>query len=346
MSESPVRAVIVGCGGMSAAWIKSAIAAPEIELVGLTDLKRENAEKRATDFELPQSLVYDTMDEALRDASPEVVFDVTVPSVHSQVTTTALKAGCHVLGEKPMAETLEQARASVKTARETGKRYSVMQNRRALAGSMSVAQFLANEPLGPIEEIHCDFFIGARFGGFRAEMAHPLLLDMAIHTFDNARQMSGADPNAVYCHTFNPGRSWYQGDGSAMAIFEMTGRNGEPVPYCYRGSWCAEGLNTSWHSAWRFVCREGTLTWDGGDDIRAEKVDTTSEDFFRPTQSIDVPRVELEETGHPHIIRQFVQSLRNGETPLTPCEDNIKSLAMVLGAIDSAAKQQRVQVEW
>lgn len=75
-----------------------------------------------------------------------------------------------------------------------------------------------------------DFFIGAHFGGFRDAMPSPLLLDMAIHTFDAARYLSGADPLAVYCDEFNPAWSWYAGNACATAIFEMTGG----LRYVYR----------------------------------------------------------------------------------------------------------------
>ena len=58
--------------------------------------------------------------------------------------------------------------------------------------------------LGPLTTLHSDFYIGAHFGGFREQMRHVLLLDMAIHTFDAARLLSGADPVAVYCQEWNP----------------------------------------------------------------------------------------------------------------------------------------------
>lgn len=57
----------------------------------------------------------------------------------------------------------------------------------------------------------------AHFGGFRDKMPSPLILDMAIHHFDLARYMSGADPVAVYAKEFNPAGSWYKGDVSATA---------------------------------------------------------------------------------------------------------------------------------
>lgn len=54
-------------------------------------------------------------------------------------------------------------------------------------------------------------------------MDSPLILDMAIHQFDQARCMTGADALAVTCHEFNPAWSWYRHGAGASAIFEMTG---------------------------------------------------------------------------------------------------------------------------
>ena len=75
--------------------------------------------------------------------------------------------------------------------------------------------------VGPLTTVNCDFYIGAHFGGFRDRMEHVLLLDMAIHTFDQARFIMGADPVSVYCNEWNPAGSWYDHDASAIAIFEM-----------------------------------------------------------------------------------------------------------------------------
>jgi predicted dehydrogenase len=204
-------------------------------------------------------------------------------------------------------------------------------------------RFLASGRLGAIEEVHSDFFIGARFGGFRVEMDHPLLLDMAIHTFDQARFLSGADPVAVYCHGFNPGRSWYKGDGSAVAIFEMTGG----LVFTYRGSWCAEGCNTSWECDWRFQCANGAALWDGADSFRAERMKTTKksrEGFFGETETLVVPVRKMAHTGHDGCIREFIECVREGGQPQTRGEDNIKSLAMVMAAVKSSNTGRRVKV--
>ena len=50
-------------------------------------------------------------------------------------------------------------------------------------------------------------------------------------------------------------------------------------------------------------------------------------------------------TGHAGVIREFVDSIRNGSTPETVASDNIKSLAMVFAAIESAESKVRVSIK-
>ena len=52
-------------------------------------------------------------------------------------------------------------------------------------------------------------------------MESPLLLDMAIHQFDQARFVAGVEPVAVSCHEFDPAGSWYEGRASAICTFEL-----------------------------------------------------------------------------------------------------------------------------
>ena len=92
--------------------------------------------------------------------------------------------------------------------------------------------------IGALTSVHADFFLAPHFGGFREEMDHVLLLDMAIHGFDALRCMTGLNASGVYCREWNPPHSWYRQGSSAAAIFEL--ENG--AVFVYRGSWCAQGL--------------------------------------------------------------------------------------------------------
>jgi predicted dehydrogenase len=172
-------------------------------------------------------------------------------------------------------------------------------------------------------------------------MAHVLLLDMAIHTFDAARLIAGADPLAVYCHEWNPAGSWYDHDASAVAVFEMT----DGTVCTYRGSWCAEGLRTTWESEWRIIGTEGSVKWDGAGGFQAQAVAERG-GFFSIVRDLEVPPPDPVDSagGHAGLIRDFVHCLQTGAMPETICTDNIKSLAMVFGAIESAETGRRITI--
>jgi predicted dehydrogenase len=269
-----------------------------------------------------------------------VVFDCTLPEIHHQVTMTALAHGCHVLGEKPLADTMAHAREMVAAADQAGKLYAVIQNRRYDPRIRSLRRFLDSGRIGQVTTVNADFYIGAHFGGFRDQMQHVLLLDMAIHSFDQARLISGADPVAVYCHEWNPLGSWYKHGASAIAIFEMS--NG--LRLTYRGSWCAEGMNTTWECDWRVIGTNGGVKWDGADKFEAEAVVKTG-GFFSEKEKLTIPvEPDGKLTGHAGLLREFIDCVKTGGTPETIAKDNIKSLAMVFGAIESAETGRRVEI--
>ena len=336
-----LKVVLAGCGGMSAAWLKTARELPGLDMVGLVDIRLEAAQQRKEEYGFASAITDTDLSSVLNATQPDVVFDCTVPEAHVVVTLTALSHGCHVLGEKPMADSMENAHKMVDAAQKANRLYAVIQNRRYIPSARQVQNFLSSNTLGKLTTVNCDFYIGAHFGGFRDHMQHVLLLDMAIHTFDAARFFTGADPVAVYCKEWNPEGSWYDHDASAIAVFEMT--NG--IVDTYRGSWCAEGLHTTWECDWRFIGNNGTAKWDGSDQFQAQAVSETGTFFSKHTE---VPLREVDSTGkvdgHVGLIREFVDCVRFGRTPETVCADNIKSLSMVFGAIESAEKGQRIVI--
>jgi predicted dehydrogenase len=327
---------------MSRRWLDVASRIEGLTVVGLMDIREEAARQRAGDFGLEHAVLGTDLGQVLDETAPDIVFDCSVPEAHAPVTLAALERGCHVLGEKPMADSMENARRMVAAAGKAGRLYAVIQNRRYDPRIRRLRRFLAGGALGELSTLNCDFYIGAHFGGFRDRMEHVLLLDMAIHTFDAARFISGADPVSVYCREWNPAGSWYDHDASAVAVFEMT----SGLVYTYRGSWCAEGLNTTWECDWRVIGSRGSATWDGADRVRAEVVEKGG-GFHSEMAEAEVPEAPdgAKHGGHEGIIREFVDCVRNGGTPETVCTDNIKSLAMVFGAIESAGKGQPVEIQ-
>ena len=333
-----MKALLVGAGGMGRTWGKNLRDCGDVELGGWVDIRPGVAAEAAEELGRPGIYTGDDLQRALAEVKPDFVVDVTVPEAHRDVTLTALAAGVPVLGEKPMAATMEHAREMVAASERAGRLYMVSQSRR-YDPRLHAFRRLVVDHTGELGILNSDFYIGAHFGGFRDEMDSPLVLDMAIHTLDAARYLSGADPVAVYCEEFNPPWSWYRGAACANALFEMTGG----LRYTYRGSWCSEGRHTSWEGEWRAVGPRGTATWDGTGAPVAE-IMTGAGGFHAPTEPRTVAVDDTMARGIGGSLRDFLHALRTGATPMGECHDNIKSLAMVFGAIESAATGRRVSL--
>ena len=338
-----LRAVMVGCGQMSNGWL-SAIRdtdalAERIEIVGFVDIDADVAAKRATEHQYANVSTGDDLAAMLEELKPDVVFDLVVPSARNSVVRQALLHGCDVLSEKPMANSLAEARDLLALARETGKVHAVVQNRRHLPGIRRIKALIDGGELGDITALHADFFLGPHFGGFREEMDHVLLLDMAIHTFDAARYILPSEPVAVFCQETNPKGSWYAHGASANALFDCA----DGSVLTYRGSWCAEGCGTSWNGDWRIIGDQGTLLYDHDQTAHGEVV-SAGEGLIRPKVPMEIVTSEISPGNMHGGLREMLNFLRTGTKPQTECHDNIHSLAMVFAAIESSRTGKRVRV--
>ena len=335
------KALLVGAGGMGRVWARNILDAyPRVLLVGWVDIVPGLAEASIAELaDRSHGVVmpFTALEEAIYATKPDFVVDVSVPEAHEAVTVMALSHGVPVLGEKPMSVNLVSAKRMISASRLANKLYMVSQSRRYDAGLVAFRDAIAS--LGGIGILTADFFIGAHFGGFRDVMPDVLLKDMAIHTFDAARFLIGSNPRSVYCDSFRVPWSWYEGNESAFATFEFE----SGVRFSYRGAWAAEGHQTEWEASWRAVCRDGTVTWNGSNQVLIDRV-TSHDGFIRSTSAQRVLVEHLEHAGIAGSLRDFLSALENDTEPMGICFDNIWSLAMVLYAVESSRLGQKVDI--
>ncbi|ROR83518.1 Predicted dehydrogenase [Plantibacter flavus] len=334
----PVRLVLVGAGGMGRAWLRTILANPDTELVGVVDLDTALAESAVDEAGLrvgPEGVVVGTSVSVVAEATgADAVVNVTVPAAHHPVNTEALFAGLPVLCEKPIAPTVAQALSLAATAEASGRLLMTSQSRRYYASIAAFREQVAT--LGRLGTATTEFFKAPHFGGFREEMPHVLLVDMAIHAFDAARYVLGSDPIAVYCEEYNPGWSWFSADAAATAVFEFAGG----VRYTYSGSWCADGVETSWNGSWRVNGEHGTAVWDGDSAPQRQLAPQDGSPSVVETAELE-PDVPEEIAGS---LVEFVDALRTGRVPSGEVHANVLSLAMVEAAVRSAESGERVVI--
>jgi predicted dehydrogenase len=315
---TPLRAVLAGAGALGPYWATELLESPDTELVGWVDL--DPARVKAAAAQLGAAVpAGDALEPMLREHEPDFVVNVTPPAAHHQAVLAALEHGAAVLTEKPLATSMAEAAEMIAAADRAGRLLMVSQNRRYMPELQAFREELVG--LGPLSSLTCEFHRNHRDA--RAEFIYafpqPLLLDMAIHLFDASRALTGADPLTVYCDSYSPPWSWYEGPAAAAAVFRMTG----DLRFSFVGNWAAPRDETSWTGWWRAIGEGGIATWDGEDTEDRE------------------PRRFL---GLEGALADFVRALRAGGVPQGECHDNVRSLAMCHAAVESAALGSPVSV--
>jgi predicted dehydrogenase len=327
--SDPLRLIQVGAGSMGRAWLHNIGDSPDAVLAGLVDLDVDVARRAAAETGHGEVAVAATLGDLLEHVTADAVVNVTIPAAHRPVSTLALRHGLPVLCEKPLADTVAAGLSMVAAAELTDRLLMISQSRRYWRHLDTLRALVAR--LDAIGAVHCTFRKAPRFGGFREEMDYPLLIDMAIHQFDLARVLIGADPVAVYCESYNPSWSWYRGDAAAEVAFEFA----DGTRFSFSGSWCAAGLETSWNGNWWVSAAGGTATWDGDHAPLAEDADG-----HQVTAPIGTGPEQIAGS-----LAEFIAAVRTGHrAPAGEVHSNVLSLVMVEAAIRSAQEKRRVTV--
>lgn len=127
-----LRVGIIGCGGIAnQKHLPSLKASQDLaEIVAFCDIKVERAEKAAKEYGTPDARVYEDYRELLKDESIDVVHVCTPNVSHAPITVAAFEAGKHVLCEKPMSHSADEARKMMEAWGKSGKKFTIgYQNR-------------------------------------------------------------------------------------------------------------------------------------------------------------------------------------------------------------------------
>jgi predicted dehydrogenase len=331
---SPLRVIVVGTGAVGMCWSRAVDQHPETELAGLADADPRRARGAAIRLRRPELPTGAGLAD-LAGIEADACINATPPAAHYDVSAEALVRGMAVLSEKPFAVSLAEAVQLTAAARIAGRLLMISQSRSYEPGLAMLGRTAGG--LGRLGLVSTELSVAHHGGGFRVEMAHPLLLDMAVHAFDAVRRLLGAEPVSVYCDAFSPAWSWFGGHAAASAIIEMAGG----IRFCYTGSWCSEGLATSWNGRWRVSGEHGSAYWNGIGPPRAE-ISAGAGNPPPPEEPDGAPASDdlVAQVSRP--LEDFVHALRTGTPPWGECGDNLLTLAMVEAAIASAATGTRV----
>ena len=143
-----IKVGIIGCGKIAQVrHIPEYAANPHTEVYGFYDINLARAEELAEKY---NGKAYASYEELLADPAIEAVSVCAANHVHAEITVAALKAGKHVLCEKPMAVTLEECEAMVAAARESGKYLMIGQNQRLAKAHAKAKELIEQGAIGKV----------------------------------------------------------------------------------------------------------------------------------------------------------------------------------------------------
>jgi len=188
------RVAVIGVGSMGRNHVRVYTEIPDAELVAVVDANPEVLQQIGRRYRVP---VYGDVCEMLEKERPEAV-SVVVPTIeHFRVAKQVLEAGCHVLVEKPIAATLEDAEKLILTADRLNRVLMVGHIERFNPAIIELKRRLVAGELGQIFQIYA-----RRLGPFPTRISDVgVVMDLAPHDLDIMRYLTGSEVINIYART-------------------------------------------------------------------------------------------------------------------------------------------------
>ncbi len=207
MSDGPVRIGLVGCGGISGVHLNGwRRLVPDAKVVALCDIKPEALQRRGKENDVPKSEWYLDHRDMLKKADIDAV-DVCVPNrVHAEISINALKAGKHVICEKPLAPTPDEIRKMIAARDQAGKILMTAQHQRFMRSSQHLKAYLDTGALGDVYYTRAHFLRRRFIPGWNKGLTFVSkdysgggpCIDIGVHILDLALHFMGhPEPETV-----------------------------------------------------------------------------------------------------------------------------------------------------
>jgi predicted dehydrogenase len=153
-----IRVAIIGTGGISDSHIQAYLRfSQQCRIVALVDIYPEKAAQKAQQYDL-KAAIYSDHQHLLHDGQFDLASNCTPPYVHAEITINVLKAGKHVLVEKPMATSLKECDRMLAAAQASGKLLSVVAQNRFSTPMWRLKKLVEREVIGKIVHAQVDSF--------------------------------------------------------------------------------------------------------------------------------------------------------------------------------------------
>nr|Q2I8V6.1 RecName: Full=1,5-anhydro-D-fructose reductase; Short=Anhydrofructose reductase; AltName: Full=1,5-anhydro-D-fructose reductase (1,5-anhydro-D-mannitol-forming) [Ensifer adhaerens]ABA25865.1 1,5-anhydro-D-fructose reductase [Ensifer adhaerens] len=325
---------LIGASTIAREWVIGAIRATGGEVVSMMSTSAERGAAYATENGIGKSVT--SVEELVGDPDVDAVYVSTTNELHREQTLAAIRAGKHVLCEKPLAMTLEDAREMVVAAREAGVVLGTNHHLRNAAAHRAMRDAIAEGRIGrPIAaRVFHAVYLPPHLQGWRLERPEAgggVILDITVHDADTLRFVLNDDP------------------AEAVAISHSAGMGKEGVEDGVMGGVRFQsGVIAQFHDAFTTKFAETGFEVHGtegsliGRNVMTQKpVGTVTLRNAEGESQLPLDPANLYETA----LAAFHSAIEGHGQPSATGEDGVWSLATGLAVVKAAATGQAAEIE-
>jgi predicted dehydrogenase len=350
-----IRLGVIGAGAIGTVHMNTFSQLKEdVTVEALTDVYLPLAEKRAQEFGIKR--VHNSTEELIHDDNLDAVIIGVPNKFHAPLAIEALRAGKHVLVEKPMAISGDAAKEIIRAQRESGKIVMVPHQMRWMPHSLHVKKQVEDGALGNIYNAKTGWFRrkgipgwGSWFTQKEVSGGGPLI-DIGVHMLDLALWLMGnPKPVSVFGTTyaeFGPEKrgigSWgtpnwdghYDVEDLATALIKM--EDGSTL-----------SLEVSWavHMASDNAPFIHLMGSEGGASLKGNSGKLLTERFDQAID-IDIPEPENAEQDRIGMSKHFIECIREGKEPITSAMTGLTNNLILDAIYESSRTGHEVQIDW
>ncbi|MEH7365527.1 Gfo/Idh/MocA family protein [Priestia megaterium] len=334
-----VKIGVIGCGSIAQhRHLPEYKMNEQVELVAVCDINTERANSVAQQYGVK---AYTNYEELLASGTVEAVSVCTPNYLHAPISVAALNSGVHVLCEKPMATSEEEAKAMIEAAKTNGKKLMIGHNQRFVASHQKARELIGKGEIGKIYSFRTAFGHGGPEGWsvdgkdswfFKKDEAFiGAMGDLGVHKTDMLRYILNEEIVEVGAFVESNAKDFANVDDNAVCVLKTE-----------------SGIIGTLAASWAYNGKEDNSTIVYGEKgiLRLEDDPTYSLVAQYATGEVvnyELGKIQSNDEGgqsNSHVIEQFVDAVAEDKESPVPGEEGLKSLAVILAALKSSQTKQ------
>lgn len=334
---------VIGCGSISQyRHLPEYEANPYVQIVAVCDSNKKRAKEIANKYGVN---MYTDYNELINCEELDAVSVCTPNDLHASISIVALQSGIHVLCEKPMATSKKDAEMMIEAAEKSGKKLMIGHNQRFVTSHQKAKQLIENGEIGKIYSFRTAFghsgpenwsVDGKESWFFKKDEAFlGAMGDLGVHKADLIRYILNEEITEVGAFVETSAKTFSNVDDCAVCMLKSE-----------------SGIIGTLAASWSYVSKEDNSTIIYGEKATLRLEDDPTYSLILQYKNGEVVKYELDKIqsnaavgqSNSHVIEQFVESILSDKEPLINGVEGMKSLEVILAAIQSSETKQIVTI--